>query len=205
MLIIAFKTIVNKLNQESFYTIFIENLKKNLKKLIILSFSHKMFLKIVPNLMSLEYPLIFFFFIKKTIYCRLIYSITYTKSYTSIEVKKKRPVDLQYYLFQVILIYRSVKEKDLQTCSITYFKSYTSIEVLRKRPIYCFHGCACIQYDRTTNDITFIIHQIKFVTLMVAKHVRIQTRVQSWIHVRIATCLVALATRHKLHPLQKMS
>ena len=56
------KTIVNKLNYESFYINFMENIKKLSKKLIILSFSHKMFLKILLNPMFLEHLLIFFFF-----------------------------------------------------------------------------------------------------------------------------------------------
>ena len=60
MLISVFRAIVNKLNYESFDTISMENIKKKLsKKLITLSFFHKMFLKIVSKPMPLGHLLIF--------------------------------------------------------------------------------------------------------------------------------------------------
>ena len=54
MLISVFRAIVNKLNYESFDTISMENIKKLSKKLITLSFFHKMFLKIVSKLILLR-------------------------------------------------------------------------------------------------------------------------------------------------------
>ena len=50
---------LNKLYKESFDTTFMGNIKSYKKKLIILSFSHKFFLKIVPQPMLLGHPLTF--------------------------------------------------------------------------------------------------------------------------------------------------